>query len=103
AVDRSGMFAGADRAIGANDRAPAPVPVVQFRSGLHESAIEERSKGDTRFAALRDEGRQLTLPQRRDGRNPRPGRIDILLLALDADEMPAETARNRACRAGSEK
>src|SRR5690606_20309862 len=101
-VDGTGLATGGERSVGADDGAPAAPGIGQHLAGLYETAFDQRVEGDTRLCLLAGHDGKFGLAERFDPRNARRGSVDIILLALDADEVAAETLGHGAGRAGAE-
>ncbi len=86
-VDRRRLAVAGDRAVGAHMRAPAALGVRQFRAGGDETGLHEAGEGHARLGALAGGHAQHVGLQRLDRQDAVERRLDVVVLAFDADEV----------------
>ena len=100
-VDRARMLARGERPVGPHHGAPALAHIDQFSARRDQPHLDQRAEGHARRGALGDRRLERRITQRLDRRDALQRRRDIGVVALDADEPPAELLRHCARRAGA--
>src|SRR5690606_14892360 len=90
AVDRARMAVADDGAVGAHGGAIAPLAVIELGARRDQTLLDQRAEGDARFGALGACGLEGIGVARLDRGDAFQGRVDIVALALDADEVASE-------------